>query len=840
MILFVSARQTSKACFIQFMKYLLVLLCLFCCSKVFAQTNPCIQPGQTVQTAFPVCGNTVFTQTAVPACGGIGTPGGCTVSNNNPYFYKFTIATTGTLGFVITPNNPSADYDFSLFNVTNVPVTNIYTNAALRKTGNVSPAGGPTGCTPTGIGLTCGGGGTFNQLQPVVAGEQYVLLVVAFSAGLTGYTLNFTGGTASTVQSFPIAYTAANINCTNTQISLKLNRPIKCNSLAANGSDFLLSPSAGVSIVSAIASSCVAGEFSTDSIVLNLSAPLAANNYIVSTRIGSDGNTLLGICDDPMLVGVSIPVIATAPQTVPIFATTSPQGCNSNKVKFQLNKPVLCNSIAANGSDFEIIGPSAVTISTATFTCTGSPSTTTEIELTTTSPIAVGGAYTLRAKLGTDNNTVIDACGLSQAVGNSTTLNVPSTLNADFTFTINFGCTQNVVSFAHPGNGATAWQWDFDDPASGPLNTSSLQNPTHTYTTYGVKNVKLRVLNNSSCEDTKSLPVNLNNEIKARLTITPNDTVCLGTPIIFTSNSLGNNLNHSWVFGNSQTASIANPAPVTYTQVGTYNGQYTITNAQNCTSDSLFTIVVLPSPNVAFTVDKTKVCENETILFIAQNPTPGINYTWNFGDGNTNTTSLNPNHSYSAAGNYTAKLIANTAQCGTAEQPLNITVVEQPKINLEDNRSVCIGRPVELIAGTNNLFDYEWSTGQTTAQITINGLQSQQISVVVTNDICVATDTINIKVLPTCDIYVPNAFTPNGDNINDVFKVLNAELVTGFSLEIFNRFGEKVFASSNANKGWDGTINGRLAQAGAYVWVLRYTSVNNATKTQRGSILLVR
>src|SRR5688572_3284149 len=89
------------------------------CFSVQAQIT-CTERGQNPSTAFPVCGTTNFVQTNVPQCGGRQLPvPGCTNGNykdSNPFWYKFTCYETGTLGFVITPNNPTtSDYDWQLF-----------------------------------------------------------------------------------------------------------------------------------------------------------------------------------------------------------------------------------------------------------------------------------------------------------------------------------------------------------------------------------------------------------------------------------------------------------------------------------------------------------------------------------------------------------------------------------------------------------------------------------------------------------------------------------------------------------------------------------------------------
>jgi gliding motility-associated-like protein len=820
------------------MKYLLPIFLLLLNINGFCQ--PCSNPGQTVRTAFPVCGNTIFTQTNVPPCQGIPTPGGCSLSNSNPYFYKFTVVTPGTLGFIITPFNFASDYDFVLFNVTNaIAVTDIYTNPTLLKTANISAASGPTGCSAAGTNISCASG-PFNQLQSVFAGEKYILIVVNFSSGASGYTLNFTGGTASISESLPIDFANANANCANNKITVKLNRTVKCNSIAANGTDFSLSPAAGISILSAASLACAAGEFSTDSVVLNLSAPLPANTYTITTQNGTDGNTLLGICDEQMAVGKTINFTTQPTQVQPKFLQVYPVACAVSKVKFQLSKPVLCSTIAADGSDFEITGPSNIVITSATFVCNGSPATTSEIELNTSAPITVGGTYILKAKNGTDNNTTIDVCGLNQTIGDNINFTIANVVNANFNVSIGFGCIKDTVFFTHPGNGATNWAWDFGDPASGILNTSNAQNPTHIYTSFGQKTVTLTV-NNNACSNTLPRIINLDNEISSGFSIAPKDSVCLNTPLAFTSAATGNNLTHAWDFGNQQNSALQNPPSINYAQAGNYEVVYTITNNYNCSLIVKKPITILPLPSATYIVSANKICETKAVSFNLQNANANIKYDWNFGDGITNNTILNPTHIYTSAGLYTSSVIASTQYCGTDRKEIPINVLALPKVELGEDVTLCPLKRISLSAGTNPLFNYLWSTGQAAQAIEIAAIQSQQIKVAVTNDICIAQDSIFIKVLPSCTIFVPNAFSPNGDGKNDVFKVLNADLVKEFSLEVFNRYGEKIFVSNNALLGWDGTIKGSNANAGTYVWALRYRDTTyNVQRILNGTIILLR
>jgi gliding motility-associated-like protein len=88
-------------------------------------------------------------------------------------------------------------------------------------------------------------------------------------------------------------------------------------------------------------------------------------------------------------------------------------------------------------------------------------------------------------------------------------------------------------------------------------------------------------------------------------------------------------------------------------------------------------------------------------------------------------------------------------------------------------------------------------------------------------------------------LYVPNAFTPNGDGQNDVFRALIFGHVTSFSFVIYNRWGGRVYETHNPAEGWNGKLNAGVAQKGTYVWYCRYTMEGQSEKIEKGIVELV-
>lgn len=136
-----------------------------------------------------------------------------------------------------------------------------------------------------------------------------------------------------------------------------------------------------------------------------------------------------------------------------------------------------------------------------------------------------------------------------------------------------------------------------------------------------------------------------------------------------------------------------------------------------------------------------------------------------------------------------------------------------------------------------------WSTGATTPEIHVStpGTYAVQVN----QDVCVGIDTIRIRNSELCDCiaFMPSAFTPNGDGLNDVFmpRLENDCLVRGYNFNIFNRWGEKVFSSVIPGTGWDGSYNGKLADAGTYMFTISFEKGTQANSyTFKGDVTLVR
>jgi gliding motility-associated-like protein len=151
-----------------------------------------------------------------------------------------------------------------------------------------------------------------------------------------------------------------------------------------------------------------------------------------------------------------------------------------------------------------------------------------------------------------------------------------------------------------------------------------------------------------------------------------------------------------------------------------------------------------------------------------------------------------------------------------------------------------------------NIVSYSWDFGNGNASsletpapqhyLPANAEKNYIVRLVVKNNLnCLDTSTKTIKVLRSCYIAVPNAFTPNGDGVNDYLYPLNAFKAGDLDFKVYNRTGQLVFHTTDWTERWDGTIKGQPQDSGVYVWMLSFINTDTGQKVfQKGSSMLIR
>jgi gliding motility-associated-like protein len=273
----------------------------------------------------------------------------------------------------------------------------------------------------------------------------------------------------------------------------------------------------------------------------------------------------------------------------------------------------------------------------------------------------------------------------------------------------------------------------------------------------------------------------------------------------------------------------------------------TVTDLNNCSNTASTTVNVNPKPIADFTADQ--VCAGYATTFTNLTLPASNGYVWIFGDGGT-ATATTPQHTYTAGGSYNATLIAQLGNCyDTATNTVNVYPAVTAAFSASPleayNES---GSPINFTDQSQNADNWVWDFGDQTGAT----LQSPAhvytqpgtytVTLVAANqfgcsDTSVRTNYIKINQLPK--IFIPNAFSPNGDGNNDVLYVFT-QGTRFFEWKVFNRWGEKVFESNNTNVGWDGQYAGKEAQPGVYTYTITVIFEDGSSRTMKGGITLIK
>ena len=164
-----------------------------------------------------------------------------------------------------------------------------------------------------------------------------------------------------------------------------------------------------------------------------------------------------------------------------------------------------------------------------------------------------------------------------------------------------------------------------------------------------------------------------------------------------------------------------------------------------------------------------------------------------------------------------------------------------PAVDIGNDRVICKEPQTYLNSGIP-LVNYLWNTGDTVCCIPIDS--TGLYSVTAYNECGIASDSVHITVLSPCEncLLVPSAFTPNDDGRNDVFRGVIRCAMAEYKFSVYNRYGQRIFLTTESDKGWDGKLNGTPQDAGVYFYYIAYkTTVPGAKQEQaKGTVTLVR
>ncbi|MCW3090958.1 MAG: cell surface protein [Ferruginibacter sp.] len=263
-----------------------------------------------------------------------------------------------------------------------------------------------------------------------------------------------------------------------------------------------------------------------------------------------------------------------------------------------------------------------------------------------------------------------------------------------------------------------------------------------------------------------------------------------------------------------------------------------------CQASDSISIRVVPYPRVQASNDTT-ICFGTNAQLNAV--ITGTSFTWEPSGSLQNVTSLSP----SATPLQTTAYVLSVYDVQGCPKPATDTIVVNvlPRINAfaGNDTSIIAGQPLQLNASGGT--SYMWSpaigldnssVGNPVANLDAY-FQNFTYVVTVSKGACFATDSIHIKIFTTGpEIFVPSAFTPNGDGKNDVLKPILVGIKNLETFKVFTRWGQLVYSSNQAKQGWDGTINGAPQQTAAYVYVAVGLTYLDQKIMRKGTVLLIR
>ena len=422
------------------------------------------------------------------------------------------------------------------------------------------------------------------------------------------------------------------------------------------------------------------------------------------------------------------------------------------------------------------------------------------------------------------------------------------------------GCVPLTVDFSDTVRNAQSYIWSFGD--GSPAVPTTNFTISHTYNVVGTFQVMLIGIDSTTCNirDTSYLHIKVG-DLKATIDFTPVKlSPCDSFKYRFDNLSLAppvrpfGALSFIWDFGDGSPRITADNSPVfhNYAGPGTYNVSLVLVDTGYCNSPDSLTIALSVAANVKaqFTTPPAGCIPYDAVF--NNTSLAGQTFEWDFGDGTTST-QTSPTHTYTVAGPYTIRLVANDPNT------CNVTDTTYFTINVANNPvadySYAPNPPLENtpITFTNLsspdavLFKWDFGDGDTLQTTSRLPLQHQYNATGTFNACLTAfnaagcSDTACQQVLTLIKtlVDVPNAFTPQSGDINSVV------MVRGFGIAkmkfiIWNRWGQKVFETDNRLQGWDGKVKGVVQPMDVYAFTLDVEFFDGTKTTRKGDITLIR
>ncbi len=399
-------------------------------------------------------------------------------------------------------------------------------------------------------------------------------------------------------------------------------------------------------------------------------------------------------------------------------------------------------------------------------------------------------------------------------------------------------------------SGAAFYNWG---PVGAPptINCTVCPNPKATPTSSTIYTVTGTGVNGCSTTGTLSLNIAPLNALFVKSTTNPNNTpadeFCLGNGInlsAFYSSMANPKLVYD--LGNGVNTTKNPLSNYIYPAAGNFKVIMRVYDTLGCEKKETWDIFVDDSARSYLAVNDSMPCLGERVYFKDSVSPFAQSFTLEYGDSSPKVTSgHNTNHLYLEVNTYEAVLIENHKLCPDSTTKINVKVKGVPAFTLGKDTVICPGFTQPLILGAknwpNNSPIWKWNTGDSASKTIFANTPGDYYLTITNENGCVAADTITI--IRDCFVNVPNTFTPNGDGVNDYWIPMDmlASGVNAYNLNIYNRWGEQVFTTTNINsRGWDGKFGGKDQPMATYVYQLTYVLKNGIRNTSTGNFTLIR
>lgn len=410
-------------------------------------------------------------------------------------------------------------------------------------------------------------------------------------------------------------------------------------------------------------------------------------------------------------------------------------------------------------------------------------------------------------------------------------------------YTVNF--TQNSVN-------ASSYYWNFGD--QGTLaDTSHIASPVYTYPDSGHYTVTLIINQGTICADTSTEIFDVKPLLTANFLAPPGQCIA-GNSFNFAGNGgFSANALFDWNFGLNaipQHSYVQNPANIVYDSVGSFSVIFSVSE-NGCTRSHTEIVTLYDNPVAHFGISDSLACVLNPFLFLDSSVSSSpLTYNWNFGNGQTSTLQ-NPTVVYDSAGVYYVNLVvSNAGGCSDSFQLLNPVVVKpSPVADFTITPQVLSIFDSSVVMNDLSLFAVSCQTYWGDGAISNNCDSSHKylapgkytvMQVVVNSLGCHDTAYLDVVVKPEYLFWIPNAFTPDGNDLNDTFKP-SLIGVHDYTFLIYDRWGNKIFQTSDSSQGWDGNYKNKLCKNDVYVYKVFFRDdVQNAFHQFVGKVTLLK